>query len=104
MKVGLRKCEGDGLALRDDQFKRAISSGSISILRDEIRAALVEAYFATGGANNLVHAAWQHPKGGNSWAMGVTEASKRIIEARAKITSALSSLQEFLKPESGAAG
>lgn len=93
-----------GCLFRDDQFKRAISSGSISILFDEIKASLVEAYFAMGGANNLVQAAWQHPKGSNPWAMGVNEASKRILEARPKITSALSSLQEFLKPESGATG
>ena len=33
------------------------------------RLNLIEAYFA-GAANSLVHAAWQHPKGGNSWAVG----------------------------------
>lgn len=93
-----------GCLFRDDQFKRAIQAGSVAILQDEIKKNLLEAYFAMGSANSLIHSAWQHPKGSNPWAEGVNEASKRITEAGPRIAGALAQLQKFLQPELGSAG
>lgn len=55
-----------GCDFRDVQFLRAIQSGSVAVLRDEVKDALLGAYVAMGAANRLIAAAWQHPKGGNS--------------------------------------
>jgi hypothetical protein len=93
-----------GCLFRDDQFRRAIQAGSVAVLRDDIKTALLEAYFAMGSANSLIHAAWQHPKNSNPWAEGVNEASKRIREAEPRVAAARKELQQFLQPEPGSAG
>jgi hypothetical protein len=93
-----------GCLFRDDQFKRAIQAGSVAVLRDDIKAALLEAYFTMGSANGLIDAAWQHPKGGNAWTNAVNAASDRIRKAQPLIAAAHASLQRFVQPEEGAAG
>jgi hypothetical protein len=69
-----------------------------------VKAALLAAYVAMGAANSLIQAAWQHPQGSNSWAVGVNEATKRIKEAEPHVVEALQRLFAFLQPESGATG
>lgn len=88
-----------GCLFRDDQLRRAISAGSIAMLREDIKAAVLAAYVAMGAANRLIEAAWQHPKGGNDWAVGVNEASKRIREARPLVERAQAELLRFLSAE-----
>ena len=96
--------ETQGCPFRDDQFKRAIESGSVAVLQDQIKKVLLDAYFAMGAANSLIQAAWQHPKGSNSWATAVNEASKRIKDAAPRIGDALNQLRLFLQQEPGTAG
>ena len=95
--------DAQGCLFRDDQFRRAIQAGSVAILQDQIKTVLIDAYVGMGAANSLVNAAWQHPKGGNSWAEGVNEVSRRMTVARPLIASALAKLQNFLQPEPASA-
>lgn len=91
-----------GCRFHEEQFLRAIHEGSIAILREEIRDAVVEAYVAMGAANRIIEAAWAHPQGSNSWATGVNEARDRIVAARPKIESARLQLLKFLATEASA--
>lgn len=91
-----------GCLFIDDQFRRAIQAGSVAILEDGIRSALLEAYFAMGSANNFIQAALQHQKGSNAYNVGITEASKRIQTARPLAESARSALRNFLQAEESA--
>jgi len=91
-----------GCLFHDQQFLRAVHQGSVAILRDEIRDAVLEAYVAMGAANRLIEAAWLHPKGSNSWAEGVNDAQQRIREAQPRIEDARSQLLSFLASEPAA--
>jgi HNH endonuclease len=94
--------EDQGCRFREEQLLRAIHVGSIAILRDELRDAILEAYVAAGAANQLVDVAWRQPKGSNAWAEGVNEARRRIAEAQPKIERAKEELLRFLSTESPA--
>lgn len=89
-----------GARFHDDQLRRAIEVGSIAILRDEIREAVLDAYVAMNAANQIVDSAWRHPKGSNPWAEGVNEATRRIRDAQPKIARAQDELLKFLATES----
>jgi len=82
---------------------RAIRDGSIAILRDEIREAILEAYVAIGAANLVVDAASRHPMNSTPWAAGVNDAQRRIAEAQPKIERAREELLKFLAAEPPAA-
>lgn len=103
-KIGARSDSKDqGGLFHDEQFRRAIRQGSIAILRDEIRETVLDAYAAMAAANGVSQAAWMHPKGSNSWAEGVNEATQRIREAAPKIATASTELLKFLGSESAGA-
>lgn len=89
-----------GARFHDGQLRRAIEVGSIAILRDEIREAVLDAYVAMDAANQIVDGAWRHPRGSNPWAEGVNEATKRLKDAQPKIAKALDELLKFLAAES----
>jgi hypothetical protein len=95
----LHAADAQGCAFRDDQFRRAVESGSVSMLHDDVKQAILNAYVAAGAANSVISAAWQHPRGSNAWANSVNEASRRIQAARPLITAARASLLRFLSPE-----
>ncbi len=88
-----------GAKFHEEQLLRAIHVGSIAIIRDELREAVLDAYVAMGAANQMVDAAWKHPKGSNSWAEGVNEATRRIKEAQPNIAKAKDELLKFLAAE-----
>lgn len=92
--------QDQGARFHDGQLRRAIEVGSIAILRDEIREAVLDAYVAMDAANRIVDGAWRHPRGSNPWAEGVNEATRRIKEAQPKITKAQDELLKFLAAES----
>jgi HNH endonuclease len=99
-KIAARADSKDqGCRFHEEQLLRAIHDGSIAILRDEIREAVLEAYVAMGAANQLVDAAWRHPKSSDPWAQGVNEARRRIVEAQPKIEGAKEALLKFLAAE-----
>lgn len=88
-----------GCLFRDEQFQRAIKSGSVALLRDDIKDALIDAYVAIGAANQLISASWQHAKGGADWARGINETAKRVSETQPKIQHARAELLRFVAPE-----
>lgn len=99
-KIATRPGSGEqGAKFHDRQLHRAIEVGSIAILRDEIREAVVDAYVAMEAANQILDGAWQHPQGSNAWATGVNEASRRIKETEPKIAKAQEQLLKFLAAE-----
>lgn len=83
-----------GCLFQQAQFLRAIHQGSIAILKDEVRTAVVEAYQATGLANTVIEAAWYQSLG--QMAPIQSEAKKRAKEAESKIKDAKTQLLRFL--------
>ena len=99
-KIAAKSDSADqGCRFHEEQFLRAIHEGSIAILREEIRDAVVDSYVAMGAANRIIETAWVHPKGSNPWAHGVNEARDRIVAARPKIENATVQLLKFLARE-----
>jgi len=94
--IGSKK---QGCRFHDHQFRRAINEGSISILREEVKDAILEAYRSMGAANLINEASWNFPKKSNSWAEAINEVQQRIIEAREKISNAKDQLLKFLVSE-----
>ena len=86
---------GRGCLFQQAQFLRAIHQGSVAILRDEVRDAVLEAYRAIGAANTLIEA----DQGGNAAARVGNKAQRRIIEASKKIGEAKKQLLRFLSSE-----
>ena len=95
----LTGADTSGCLFRDEQFQRAIQSGSVALLHDDIKGALHDAYVAIGAANQLISASWQHAKGGADWARGINETSTRIEKTRPKIKHARIELLRFVAPE-----
>lgn len=91
--------DAQGCMFRDAQFQRAIQSGSVAILNEGVKNSMIDAYVAMGTANRQISSAWQQPKGSNSWANGVNEASKRIQETQPMIKEARAELMRFLVSE-----
>lgn len=103
-KIATRARSRDqGCRFHEEQLLRAIRDGSIAILRDEIREAILEAYVTMGAANQLVDAAWRHPMHSPPWAAGVNDAQRRVVEAQPKIERARKELLKFLAAEPPAA-
>lgn len=88
-----------GCKFRDQQLSRAIHEGSISILRDEIREGILDAYQAMGAANSAIESEWVQPRGSNAWATASNEAARRISEAKPKVAAARNELLKFLASE-----
>ncbi|MGA3263948.1 MAG: HNH endonuclease signature motif containing protein [Terracidiphilus sp.] len=92
--------EGDfhrqGCKFHEQQFLRAIHEGSISLLRDSIKAPLCEAYRAMGSANAAIDGKYFQgsPESSNA-------AQRLICEASPKIKAAKDELLKFLSNETG---
>jgi len=84
-----------GCTFQEVQFHRAIKQGSISIVKDEVKNAVVGAYRAMGSANTKILSYWQHD---------VTKFKKEtkiaacaaIRESKPKIDEAKQELMHFL--------
>lgn len=87
---------GQGCLFHEHQLLRAIGEGSVAILQDDVKVALLEAYVAMGAANNMIQSAWRQPKGSNAWTEGVSDAQDRINAARPRIVEARRQLLRFL--------
>jgi hypothetical protein len=83
-----------GCKLHDEQFRRAISEGSIATLHETLKQSILEAYRAVGYANHLITATSQSVRveEKNNAMVGVREALTKIVEAR-------DALLEFLGSE-----
>ena len=91
--------EDQGCLFHEHQFLRAINDGSIAILQDAIRDAILNAYVAMGAANAIIKAAWAHPKNSNPWAYAINDAQQRIIQSQLLIDTAKRQLLVFLSTE-----
>lgn len=83
-----------GCKFRDEQFLRAIHEGSISLLLDDIRVPILEAYRAVGAANSAIDRRNSTP-----WEEGVGEASSFVAAAGPRIKLAKDELLKFLSTE-----
>jgi hypothetical protein len=91
--------EGQGCLFLDSQFRNALSRGSIALLKEELKAALIQAYAAIGRANQHVLAVMPHERSGNPWAEASNRAQASIHEAGPRIASAKRALLQFLAQE-----
>lgn len=64
-----------GCPLRDEQFSRAIRTGSISLLVPDLKAAIIDAYVAAGHASTIGQAATVKRAGGLSMSMSGSRSS-----------------------------
>lgn len=83
-----------GCRFHDQQFLRAIHEGSISLLRDNIRLSILDAYQATGAANSAIE-----KMNSTLRAEASNNAVERIVEARPKIAMARNELLKYLSNE-----
>lgn len=88
-----------GCLFQDEQFRRAVREGVIATLRDELKQLLLEAYVATGRANQQISGVMIHEPHGNAWAGSLNRASEGIIQAGRKITPARDALLQFLSSD-----
>lgn len=90
-----------GCLFRDAQFQRAIQSGSIAVLRDEVKKVLLDAYVAIGAANQRISWAWRQDVAGLRWKLALDEAISRIRDAKPLVEKARDELLKFLVSEAG---
>lgn len=86
-----------GCVFSEEQFRKAISQGSIAILKDDLKKAIIAAYVAMGQANQRMASAAMHsPAPGDIFHKG---ASKAAHGCDGVIASAHSALLKFLGSE-----
>lgn len=86
--------------LMDDQFTRAVSMGSIAILTDDLKRAVLEAYAAVGAANHELTGAHKVVSTTGSGPSQVTRnAHPRLLVARDKARVAHETLLGFVRSE-----
>jgi hypothetical protein len=84
-----------GCPYRDDQFSRAIATGSIAILAPDLKQAIIGAYAAVGRASVLSQAAAAKAAGGRSHSVSgsggydpreaATECERQLCDARSRL-------------------
>lgn len=87
-----------GCLFQQSQFLRAINEGCISILVEELKTKILEAYAAIGICNQLILAAINQPLG-NSRNTAINSAQNKILNAKPKIELAKDELLKFLSIE-----
>jgi len=92
--------ERQGCKFRDQQFSRAVHEGSISILHDDLRKLILDAYQVMGAANSAIESVWLHRKNSTPWDLAAKAATSRIELAQHVARSAREKLLEFLGSES----
>lgn len=85
-------------AFRDEQFRRAINSGAISVLSNEVKEPILLAYVQIGKANQAI-AKYTNTTNLNENPFLFDQIKAEIKPTQEKITQAKNSLNEFLKSE-----
>ncbi len=67
-----------GCPFRDDQFRRAIHDGAISVLRQDLKDVILEAYSLMGAANEIVAARFSRAANGSMSSSGSTHPVARV--------------------------
>ena len=93
----MTKSEGSiGCPFRDDQFSRAIATGSIAILAPELRDSIINAYVAVGRANALVHVVASRDHGAASFSGGASPWREASSECEVRLCDARRRLLKYL--------
>jgi hypothetical protein len=79
-----------------DSYQRLIDRGILMQLPSDLRNKIRVVYDEIRNANHIIGAAWASGRGGNTWAEGVREASKRLFDARSKAISTINEIRPFL--------
>jgi hypothetical protein len=83
--------------LRDEQFRRAISAGIISILAEDVKLSLLSAYDQIGKVNSAID---QYSKIGlRDGGVMIQETKGQIENSASTIRAAKNKLQSFLQSE-----
>lgn len=85
-----------GCNFKDDQFKKAIQIGSISILIDELKSAIIDAYVAMGNVNHYLNSASKHSYNSGPWNSEIGHVKKLNNKAEPLIKKTLEELFNFL--------
>ena len=88
-----------GALFADEQFRRAIAHGSISMLVSPIKTSILGAYAAMSCANQAVTAEVNQDPRGRAFGTGRDEVIKSLTASQPKIDSAHSLLLKFLSSE-----
>ena len=88
-----------GCFFQKSQFKRAVQLGSISILKDELKHAINEAYVMMGSVNQYISAASSQIYKSNAWAENINQAQQLIMKTEPLINQAIEKLLKFLGTE-----
>jgi|HubBroStandDraft_1064217.scaffolds.fasta_scaffold144078_2 hypothetical protein len=83
----------------DPQFRRAIQTGALSILAEDIKRAINAAYADVGKANHFLAACQPHPVGSEYYNRALSEAQKIIREVPTSIGAARDMMLKFLASE-----
>ncbi len=96
-----RRCHAPqiGCPLSDEQFRRAMRAGAISMLRDSVRDSINAVYADVGRANHFLAASQHHPPGSHGYAMAVTEAQRAIQGLDVELLAAKTLLLEAVSGE-----
>ena len=87
-----------GSLMYEHQFMRAIREGAISLLQDDLKASILEAYRLIGSYNQTI-VAITHARGGFRSPEAINKAQKRVIEADPAVQKAHAELLSFLSSE-----
>jgi len=86
-----------GCSFRENEFNRAISEGAISLLNENLKEAVIRAYWSIGRANHSLQLSRSQPAGSTDYnnALGrvkttLEEANKLCIDARKRLLEFLS--------------
>lgn len=88
-----------GCLFLDHQFLRAMREGAISILQENLREKLLEAYVVTGKANQHILEVQQSRRGTSIWDQPAAAARKASLAACEKVEAAHNGLLGFLGAE-----
>jgi len=88
-----------GCLFQEEQFRKAISAGSIATLQDELKRLIVHAYAAIGRANQCVAATAGHTGKSDPLQESSHRASASITASADPINKALTALMKFLQRE-----
>ena len=91
--------ESLGCLFLDDQFRRAIQEGSIAMLQDALKQAILAAYLVIGKANQHILALMPHHISGDAWAGARNRAQESVAAAKKPIDAARNQLLDFLGSE-----
>ncbi len=88
-----------GCPFSDEQFRRAMHAGAISVLQDFVKEVINDVYAEVGRANHFLATSQHHPPGGNAYNTALNEAQSVIMSLGGKLSVARDQLLRALAGE-----